>query len=87
MAQYVNPDNSAFDSAYKDKGGLIDFTNNILSSPDAFIYNSRPRHFGKSMAANGLVAYCSKGTDSKELFSSLKIDSSPDFGKHLNKYA
>ncbi len=34
---------------------------------------SRPRRFGKSMAADMLVAYYSKGCDSKELFSRLKV--------------
>lgn len=38
------------------------------------------------MAANMLTAYYSKGADSKELFSSFDIASSPDFEKHLNKY-
>ncbi len=91
MGQYVNPDSSIFSTAlnariFVDKTGLIDFTNSILSSPDAFICNSRPRRFGKSMTANMLTAYYSKGADSKDLFSSLKIGSSPNWEKHLNKY-
>jgi hypothetical protein len=91
MGRFVNPDNSAFKSAlnariYVDKSGLISFTNSILSSPDAFICNSRPRRFGKSMTANMLVAYYSKGADSKEIFSSLEISSFPDCEKNLNKY-
>ena len=38
------------------------------------------------MTANMLVAYYSKGADSKGLFSSLEIASASDFEKHLNKY-
>ncbi|MCI8584540.1 MAG: AAA family ATPase [Lachnospiraceae bacterium] len=34
---------------------------------------SRPRRFGKSMAADMLVAYYSKGRDSRELFSGLTV--------------
>ena len=91
MGRFVNPDNSAFRSAmnariYVDKSGLISFTNSILSSPDAFICNSRPRRFGKSITANMLAAYYSKGADSRGMFSTLEISSSPDFEKHLNKY-
>ena len=91
MGRFVNPDDSAFigacrDRIYVDKTGLMKFTNEILGTPSAFICNSRPRRFGKSMAANMLTAYYSKGADSKELFSSFDIASSPDFEKHLNKY-
>ena len=38
------------------------------------------------MAVNMLTAYYSRGCDSEELFSNLKISGSPDFEKHLNKY-
>ena len=77
MGRFVNPDNSAFKSSlnariYVDKSGLISFTNSILSSPDAFICNSRPRRFGKSITANMLAAYYSKGADSREMVSFMK---------------
>ena len=52
----------------------------------AFICNSRPRRFGKSIAANMLTAYYSKGCDSKEMFSGLQISSMDSFEKYLNKY-
>lgn len=91
MGKYVNPDNSAFLSSYEDriyvdKSGLIEYTNQVIGKASGFICNSRPRRFGKSMTANMLAAYYSKGADSKEMFSSLEIGSSPDFEKHLNKY-
>ena len=41
---------------------------------------------GKSITANMLTAYYSKGCDSKEMFSNLEISKAPDFEKHLNKY-
>ena len=60
--------------------------NEILDSTDAYIYNSRPRRFGKSYAANMLAAYDSKGAESEEMFSELEIGKTADFKKHLNKY-
>ncbi len=91
MGRFVNPDNSAFLASlrariYEDKSGLINFTNSIISSTDAFICNSRPRRFGKSMTANMIAAYYSRGADSDSLFSTLEIGSSADYKKHLNKY-
>lgn len=91
MGRFFNPDNSAFQSAldakiYVDKSELIDYTNSVLGSTDAFICNSRPRRFGKSITANMLTAYYSKGCDSKEMFSDLNISRKDSFEKHLNKY-
>ena len=53
MGRFVNPDNSAFQVAlnskiYVDKTGLIEYTNSVLDTTDAYICNSRPRRFGKS---------------------------------------
>ena len=41
---------------------------------------------GKSMAANMLTAYYSRGCDSKELFHSFEIAKDKDFEKYLNQY-
>lgn len=73
MGLFLNPDNRAFQTAidseiYVDKTGLIEFTNKVLGTQQAFICNSRPRRFGKSITANMLAAYYSKGCNSQELF-------------------
>ena len=91
MGRFVNPDSSAFQVAlnsriYVDKTGLIEYTNSVLDTTNAYICNSRPRRFGKSYAANMLAAYYSKGADSEKMFSGLKISRESDFKKHLNKY-
>lgn len=91
MGRFVNPDSSAFQVAlnsriYVDKTGLIEYTNSVLDTTNAYICNSRPRRFGKSYAANMLAAYYSKGTDSEQVFSGLRISKDADFKKHLNKY-
>ena len=51
-----------------------------------YICNSRLRRFGKLITTDMLVAYYSKGCDSKTMFSGLKISQSVDFKKHLNQY-
>lgn len=91
MGRFVNPDNSAFQVAlnsriYVDKTGLMEYTNSVLDTTNAYICNSRPRRFGKSYAANMLAAYYSKGADSEQMFSGLRISKDADFKKHLNKY-
>lgn len=91
MGRFVNPDSSAFQVAlnsriYVDKTGLIEYTNSVLDTTNAYICNSRPRRFGKSYAANMLAAYYSKGADAEQMFSGLRISQDPEFKKHLNKY-
>lgn len=91
MGRFVNPDNSAFQVAlnskiYVDKTGLLEYTNSVLGTTEAYICNSRPRRFGKSFAANMLAAYYSKGCDSREMFSEFAISKKEDFTIHLNKY-
>ena len=91
MGMFVNPDNLAFQAAlnariYVDKSGILNYTNSVLGSTDAFICNSRPRRFGKSITANMLAAYYSKGCKSEKMFSELEISKKDDFKMHLNKY-
>ena len=91
MGNYLNPDISTFarvvnSDIYVDKTGLIEYTNRSAKTLQSYICISRPRRFGKSIAANMLSAYYTCEYDSRELFSNLKIASSDSYEKHLNKY-
>ena len=91
MGIYLNPNNLDFRQAlnskiYVDKSMLIDHTNSEIYTEQKYICVSRPRRFGKSMAANMLTAYYSRGCDSREMFSNLKISKAESFEKHLNRY-
>ena len=91
MGTYVNPGNAAFQEAinskiYIDKTELISYTNSILNTKQKNICVSRPRRFGKSMSADMLVAYYSKGCDSRKLFFGRKIEKEKFFHSHLNNH-
>ena len=91
MGIYLNPENVDFQKSlnseiYIDKTELISYTNKKLNTEQGYICVSRPRRFGKSMAANMLTAYYSRGCNSRELFQGLKIATHPNFEKHLNQY-
>ena len=91
MGIYVNPNNDGLKQSlnskiYVDKSGMIEITNSLLDTRQNCMCISRPRRFGKSMNIDLLIAYYSKGCDSKDLFANLKIAKNPDFEKHLNKY-
>ena len=86
MGIYLNPGNEKFyrsinSEIYVDKTGLIGYTNKILNTMQQNVWVSRPRRFGKTMAADMLTAYYSLGCDSKKLFQGLEIAEDPDFEK------
>ena len=91
MGVYLNPGNEVFQEAvngkiYVDKTELIECANQCIKTPQKFICISRPRRFGKSMAAYMLAAYYGKECDSSELFAPYKIAKAEDYRKHLNQY-
>lgn len=91
MSSYLNPGNKGFRESmnseiYVDKTGLIEKTNAVLDTRQKFLCVSRPRRFGKSMAADMLAAYYERGEDSSSLFDSLKISNVVSYQVHRNKY-
>ena len=91
MGVFLNPGNSNFKRAchseiYVDKTGLIELTNKIIDTEQRFICISRPRRFGKSMAANMLAAYYGRECNSEELFHPYKIAKCENYENYLNQY-
>ena len=90
MGMYVNPGNAGFagilSGEYVDKTGLIALVNAVIGTPNKLVCSTRPRRFGKTFAAESLVAYYTCGADSRELFGGLDISRDPSFGEHLNAY-
>ena len=91
MGTYLNPGSVEFQESlnskiYIDKTRLIEKTNAALRTQQKFMCISRPRRFGKSMAANMLAAYYDRGENTAELFENLEISSAESFCEHLNQY-
>ena len=90
MGIYLNPSNVGFKGIlaadiYVDKTMLISKLNKFIDKNNKYICVSRPRRFGKTIAANMLCAYYSKGCDSREIFRDLKISKADNYEKYLNK--
>lgn len=65
MGSYLNPGSMLFRGSlrskiYVDKSGLIEKINELVCTEQKYVCVSRPRRFGKSMAANMLAAYYKK---------------------------
>lgn len=59
--------------AYVDKSLLIEKISEWIRRDGKYICITRPRRFGKTINANMLVAYYTKGFDSHPLFDHLNI--------------
>ncbi len=90
MSDYIDYGNSDFrsviNSNFVDKSGLLAFLNNNLDTENKFVCISRPRRFGKSVAAKMAYAYYDRSCDSSKLFNGLEITKNPHYKTHLNKY-
>lgn len=87
LIDYGNYDfRSVKNSNFVDKSGLLNLLNNSIDTESKFICVSRPRRFGKSVAAKMAYAYYDRSSKSENLFEGLEITKSPEYKKHLNKY-
>ena len=90
MGIYLNPGADRYCSAiqseiYIDKSGLLAYLNRVFGTEQRYLCVSRPRRFGKSMAANMISAYYDRTTDATELFQGMEIAGDADFGKYSNQ--
>ncbi len=78
MGIYLNPGKTAFEEAvnseiFVDKTEMIQYLNSVIKTKQKYISVSRPRRFGKTMAADMICAYYDREADSRDLFSDLKL--------------
>ncbi len=92
MGIYLNPGNYMFQEArrsqiYVDKTEMILYVNSVLGTNQKYMCISRPRRFGKTMAANMLCAYYDRDADSRSLFEDCKIaQKDTDWDKYRGKF-
>lgn len=91
MGSYLNPGSFSFRGSlrskiYVDKSELIAKINEVLYTEQKYICVSRPRRFGKSMAANMLAAYYDRSENTEELFQNLMISKESSYRENLNQY-
>ena len=90
MGMYLNPGKQRFQIAinseiYVDKTEMISYVNSVVCTDQKYVSVSRPRRFGKSIAANMLCAYYGKG-ESSFLFKNMKLAEHENWDKYLNQF-
>lgn len=78
MGTYLNPGVTAFkeavDSAiFVDKTDMIMYLNTVAKTKQKYVSVSRPRRFGKTMAADMICAYYDREANSRGLFEKRKL--------------
>ena len=78
MGQFLNPGKNSYIEAvnsqiFIDKSEMIAFLNSVVKTKQKYVSVSRPRRFGKTMAADMICAYYDRDADSRELFESLRL--------------
>lgn len=71
---------------YVDKSLLIEKINPMIRTNGKYIAITRPRRFGKTVNANMLGAYYTKGYDTHGLFEGLEIAKTRGYEDHINQY-
>lgn len=92
MGIYLNPAKSIFNDyvlskIYVDKSGLLSHLNDWVLRDGRFVCLTRPRRFGKTMAATMITAYYCNAYDSHDIFDKLAIHDVPSYEQHINQYA
>lgn len=88
--------NEALSDYFIDKSGMLEELIPLVAkegeygtskgSSNRYICVTRPRRFGKTMAASMIASFFGKGADSKALFENLKIGKSAYFDAHINRH-
>jgi len=91
MGAYLNPGKEAFEEAvnseiFVDKTEMLGYLNTIVKTKQKYVSVSRPRRFGKTMAADMICAYYDRDADSRELFEKRKLAGMADWDEYLGKF-
>ena len=91
MGTYLNPGKAAYQMAvnseiFVDKTEMIQYINSVVNTQQRFVSVSRPRRFGKTIAADMICAYYDRYADSRDLFEKRKLADVPGWDKYLGKF-
>lgn len=71
---------------FVDKSALLNELIPAIGTEERFFCVTRPRRFGKSVAANMVAAFFGKAEEDRGVFDALQIAKSENYRKHLHKH-
>jgi hypothetical protein len=86
IASYMNYKEACNSPYFVDKTLLLDEIIPKIKTTQKYICITRPRRFGKTIMANMIASFFSKGCDAREIFDELEISKRDCYLKNLNQY-
>lgn len=94
MGAYLHPGRKRFEMAlaseiFVDKSEMIGYLNTVINTNQRYVCVSRPRRFGKTMAADMLSAYYDQKANSRECFEKTRlsqVDSKLPWDLYLGRF-
>lgn len=91
MGIYLNPGNTRYQMAvnseiFIDKSKMISYLNSVVNTNQRFVSVSRPRRFGKTMAADMVCAYYDHEAESRPLFEKCQLSKSDNLNTSWDCY-
>jgi hypothetical protein len=86
IATYINYKETCNSSYFVDKTLILEEIISKIATTQKYICITRPRRFGKTIMANMIASFFSKGCDAKEIFDELEIAKRDCYLKNLNQY-
>lgn len=71
---------------FVDKSEILEDLFEVMGTELKYLCITRPRRFGKTIMANMIASFFTKGMDGKKIFNNLKIANAKEYSKHLNQY-
>lgn len=65
---------------------LIELGDRDVGKSNKYLCITRPRRFGKTLVANMIASFFSRGKDSRNVFRALEIGDTESFERHINKH-
>lgn len=72
---------------FVDKSQMLEELFPLVSSGNNHVCFTRPRRFGKTVMANMVASFFSKGHDAGNVFDGLAISKSPEYSKYRNQFS
>lgn len=72
---------------FVDKSQMLEELFPLVRRGNSHICITRPRRFGKTVMANMIATYFSKGCDANDIFQNLAVAQSPEYDRYRNKFS
>ncbi len=86
QAAYTLYRNETTKTYFVDKTRILEELFPLVESGNHYVCITRPRRFGKTVMANLIASFFTKGVDASGVFDRLSISANSDYRKHINQY-